>query len=32
MLTVPHLRRAIDRLDQVLEKPGEDPAPVHTHD
>jgi AhpD family alkylhydroperoxidase len=31
-ITIPHLRRAIDRLDQTLDGQGNQAAPVHRHD
>lgn len=30
-ITIPHLRRAIDRLDQTLENKSNDPAKPHDH-
>ncbi|HEY7786044.1 MAG TPA: carboxymuconolactone decarboxylase family protein [Pyrinomonadaceae bacterium] len=30
-ITIPHLRRAIDRLDQALESKSNDPAKPHDH-
>ncbi len=31
-ITIPHLRRAIDRLDQIIQKPESGAASLHRHD
>jgi AhpD family alkylhydroperoxidase len=31
-ITIPHLRRAIERLDQILESKDPDPASPHSHE
>jgi hypothetical protein len=30
-ITIPHLRRAIDHLDQVIDHQGDGSAPAHNH-